>query len=78
MAPSDPAGLRGTPSSRSSREPNDHERLWGAQEVAEFLGVPVATLYVWRHRRTGPRGRKIGRHLRYRPADVHAWVQEQE
>jgi predicted DNA-binding transcriptional regulator AlpA len=52
--------------------------LWGVERVAKFLGVPVATLYVWRHRRVGPKGRKIGRHLRYRPEDVHAWVLEQE
>ncbi|MGW5265684.1 helix-turn-helix transcriptional regulator [Microbispora sp. NPDC004025] len=54
------------------------DRLWGVEEVSNFLGVPVATLYVWRHRRTGPKSRKIGRHLRYLPADVHAWVMEQE
>ncbi|WP_432862332.1 helix-turn-helix transcriptional regulator [Microbispora rosea] len=54
------------------------DRLWGVEEVSNFLGVPVATLYVWRHRRTGPKSRKIGRHLRYLPADVQAWVMEQE
>ncbi len=56
----------------------ERKPLWSAEDVSEFLGVPVATLYVWRHRRIGPKGRKIGRHLRYRAADVHAWVLEQE
>ncbi|ETK33392.1 helix-turn-helix transcriptional regulator [Microbispora sp. ATCC PTA-5024] len=54
------------------------ERLWTAEEVSEFLGVPVATLYQWRHHRTGPPSRKIGRHLRYVPEDVMSWVREQE
>ncbi|MFI9556140.1 helix-turn-helix transcriptional regulator [Nonomuraea endophytica] len=52
--------------------------LWSVDDVADFLGVPVATLYQWRHHSTGPRGHKIGRHLRYLPDDVMAWVQEQE
>ncbi|GAA3120358.1 hypothetical protein GCM10010466_09100 [Planomonospora alba] len=58
--------------------PVSGDRLWGVEEVSDFLGVPVSTLYVWRHRRIGPQGRKIGRHLRYRPQDVRAWVEEQE
>lgn len=47
-----------------------------AAEVAEHLGVPVATLYQWRYRREGPRGLRVGRHLRYRRADVEAWIAE--
>ncbi|MFR9774472.1 helix-turn-helix domain-containing protein [Micromonospora sp. MS34] len=42
------------------------------------LGVPVGTLYQWRHRRTGPRASRVGRHLRYDPAAVRAWVTERE
>jgi excisionase family DNA binding protein len=51
-------------------------RLMTAAEVAEHLGVPVATLYQWRYRREGPRGLRVGRHLRYRRADVESWVAE--
>jgi hypothetical protein len=29
-------------------------RLWSAEETSVFLGVPVVTLYQWRHRRIGP------------------------
>lgn len=42
--------------------------------LAEFLGVPVATVYRWRTRGVGPRGLKVGRHVRYRRADVEAWL----
>jgi excisionase family DNA binding protein len=54
------------------------ERLWKIDEVAAFLGIPPSTLYQWRHRRTGPRSFKVGRHLRYDPADVRAWLTDQE
>jgi excisionase family DNA binding protein len=53
------------------------EPLWTVAEVAAYLGVPPATLYQWRYRRTGPRASRVGRHLRYDPADVRAWLAEQ-
>ncbi|MBE3014232.1 helix-turn-helix domain-containing protein [Microbispora sp. NEAU-D428] len=56
----------------------DDTRMWSIEEVSRFLGIPVGTLYQWRHRRVGPRGRRIGKHLRYLPEDVYAWVREQE
>jgi excisionase family DNA binding protein len=52
-------------------------RLGSVEEVSEYLGVPVSTLYVWRHRRKGPRASRVGRHLRYRWADVEKWLDEQ-
>jgi len=53
------------------------EPLWTVDDVATFLSVPVATLYQWRYRRTGPRAHRVGRHLRYDPADVRAWLDQQ-
>ena len=50
------------------------ERLWTIDDVAAFLQVPVATLYQWRHHRTGPPAYKVGRHLRYDQAAVRAWL----
>lgn len=47
------------------------------EDVAAHYGVPVATLYAWRHRGIGPKAAKIGRHLRYREADVEAWFEQQ-
>ena len=49
-------------------------KLWSVQELAEFLGVPVATVYQWRTKRYGPVGLGIGKHVRYRPADVDHWL----
>jgi predicted DNA-binding transcriptional regulator AlpA len=52
---------------------SDH-RLWTVVELSEFLQVPVKTLYEWRSRGYGPRGRRIGKYVRYTEADVLAWV----
>ncbi|MCI0385639.1 helix-turn-helix domain-containing protein [Streptomyces sp. CNQ085] len=46
-------------------------------DVADLLGVPVETVYQWRRKRTGPRGFRVGRHLRFDPEDVRRWVAEQ-
>ncbi|MFI0019805.1 helix-turn-helix transcriptional regulator [Streptomyces griseus] len=42
--------------------------------LADLLGVPIETVYQWRRKDTGPRGFRVGRHLRYDPEDVRAWV----
>ncbi|MCP2340199.1 helix-turn-helix transcriptional regulator [Actinomadura rupiterrae] len=54
------------------------DRLGTIEEVAGFLGIPVATLYRWRQVGKGPKARKIGKHLRYRSSDVHAWIDAQD
>lgn len=43
-------------------------------DLADLLGIPLETVYQWRRKRTGPRGFRVGRHLRYDPEDVRAWV----
>ena len=53
------------------------DRPWTPEEVSVFLGVPVPTLYQWRHKGTGPKSRRVGRHLRYKPDDVRAWFEDQ-
>ncbi|CCH28568.1 helix-turn-helix domain-containing protein [Actinosynnema sp. NPDC047251] len=53
------------------------EPLWTVTDVASFLGVPVHTLYGWRTKRYGPPARRVGKHLRYLPAEVRAWVERQ-
>lgn len=53
------------------------DRLLTPQEVADQLGVPLRTLYNWRTSHVGPRAVRVGKHLRYRPAEVERWVDEQ-
>lgn len=47
--------------------------LWTAEDTAHYLGVPVKTLYQWKWRGDGPPVRKVGRFLRYDPAEVRRW-----
>ncbi|HKZ29218.1 MAG TPA: helix-turn-helix domain-containing protein [Acidimicrobiia bacterium] len=51
------------------------DRLLTVEELAEYLGVPVATIYAWRYRHEGPPGFRVGKHLRYRSSDVDQWIQ---
>jgi len=45
-------------------------------KVAGFLGLPIATLAQWRYLGKGPRWIKVGRHVRYRMADVEHWLSQ--
>ncbi len=48
------------------------------EDLVEMFELPsVETVYQWRRKRTGPRGFRVGRHLRFDPADVRAWVDYQ-
>lgn len=55
----------------------DRRPLAGPEELSDFLRVPVKTLYQWRHRGIGPKGTKVGRHIRYRWKEVEAWLDSQ-
>jgi hypothetical protein len=65
---------------RSQSQPTtrsgDDERLWSIGDVSWFLGIPVNTLYQWRHHGIGPRAYRVGRHLRYDPAELRRWLSE--
>jgi excisionase family DNA binding protein len=51
------------------------EALMTTEEVADFLAVPVATVKAWRAHGKGPRGHRVGRHIRYRKSDVLFWLE---
>lgn len=44
------------------------------EEVADYYGVPLGTIYRWRVTGYGPRAAKIGRHLRYDQAEVERFI----
>ncbi len=50
------------------------DRYLTPEDIAALLSVPLETVYAWRKKRTGPPGFRIGKHLRYDPAAVRAWV----
>lgn len=53
------------------------ERLLTLDEVADYLAVPKATIYRWRVDGNGPRGFKVGKHLRFRRSVVENWLEAQ-
>lgn len=48
--------------------------LMSPQELADYLGVPLGTVYQWNHHGTGPKPISVGRHVRYRHAEVEQWL----
>lgn len=50
------------------------DRLLSPKELAAYLGVSVQTVYAWRCRGGGPPCYHLGRHVRYRLADVEEWL----
>jgi excisionase family DNA binding protein len=51
--------------------------LLSINELAALLGVPAKTIRAWRCRGVGPRGMRLGRHVRYRLTDVETWLDQQ-
>jgi predicted DNA-binding transcriptional regulator AlpA len=47
-------------------------------DLAEREGVPLETVYAWNKDGTAPTRLRLGRHVRYRLADVLAWERSRE
>ncbi|WP_443078201.1 helix-turn-helix transcriptional regulator [Streptomyces sp. SP17KL33] len=51
------------------------DRYLTPEDLVELFELPsVQTVYQWRRKRIGPRGFRVGRHVRFDPEDVRAWV----
>lgn len=50
------------------------EPLLSIEDLAEYLGVPVTTIYDWRVDGKGPCGVRVGRHVKFTVTDVLAWI----
>lgn len=50
------------------------EPLLDTKAAAGYLGYHPNTLEQWRVKGAGPRYRKIGKHIRYTPDDLRAFV----
>lgn len=76
--PPPPPGPKTPPPPASPKKGDSGPRaLATTEQVSEYLGVPVNTLYQWRRLHKGPKGARIGRHVKYRWADVEAWFEAQ-
>lgn len=56
------------------RTPTSRTAALTESQVAEQLGLSVATLRAWRHRGKGPRFLRFGRAVRYLPADLETFI----
>jgi excisionase family DNA binding protein len=65
------AGLEGTAAGHTLRQ------LLTPTELSDWLQVPKQTLYKWRTCGDGPRGYRVGKHVRYDVADVEHWLANQ-
>lgn len=53
------------------------EPLLDITELADYLGVPLSTIYDWRTRGLGPRAYRFGKRLKFALSDVRSWMEEQ-
>ena len=53
------------------------QELLSVEQLSQWLQVPKQTVYRWRSFGGGPRGFRIGRHVRYAVSDVRDWLDTQ-
>lgn len=53
------------------------EPLLSVEELSEYLGIPIKTIYDWRRTGHGPCAIRMGRHLKYASSDVRDWIAHQ-
>lgn len=53
-----------------------NDQLLTLKQVAELLDVSENTIYYWRYQRTGPKGHKVGKRVRYWLSAVLSWMNE--
>ncbi len=49
-------------------------QLLTPQDLADLAHIPIRTLDNWAYQNKGPTYIRVGRHRRYLPADVDAWL----
>ncbi|WP_307865244.1 helix-turn-helix domain-containing protein [Streptomyces montanisoli] len=65
---------------RNQSKPAVEAAFLNVQTAAQYMGISVNTLYVWRHRRQGPPSFRMGPggRVMYRRDLLDAWLREQQ
>jgi len=58
--------------------PQSDDRLMTVDDLADYLGIPVQTVYKQRAEGTGPPGYRIGKYVRWKRSEVEAWLEKQK
>jgi len=45
------------------------------EDLAEYLGLPIGTIYKQRSEGTGPPGYRVGKFVRWKRSEVDAWLE---
>jgi excisionase family DNA binding protein len=61
-------------SSAASTVESRPRQLLTPDQLSEWLQVPKQTVYKWRTHGDGPRGYRVGKHVRYDRAEVEQWL----
>ncbi|MFF3157663.1 helix-turn-helix domain-containing protein [Streptomyces sp. NPDC057910] len=70
--------MRPPPSVADTLRDGIPDRYLTPEDIAAIFKVPLETVYAWRKKRVGPPGFRIGKHVRYDPAEVLAYVAERK
>lgn len=54
--------------------PRGLEPLLNIDELADYLGVPVSTIYDWRTNGKDPRAYRFGKRIMFGITDIRAWM----
>lgn len=57
-------------------QPDRHglEPLLNINELADYLGVPISTIYDWRTNGKGPRAYRFGKRIMFGVNDIRTWM----
>jgi len=55
--------------------PHRLEPLLNINELADYLGIPVSTIYDWRTNGKGPRAYRFGKRITFGITEIRAWME---
>jgi excisionase family DNA binding protein len=55
--------------------PENDDRLMTVEDLADYLGISVQSVYKQRYMGTGPPGYPVGKYVRFKRSQVDAWLE---
>lgn len=62
----------------TARTPEAPADWLSPQQLADWLGLPIKSVYRWNLHRTGPQPTRIGKHIRYSRKAIESWLAARE